>query len=82
MHPKDIEAHLDQLRALGVYIPQSASIADLMDQQKRDSAKAAYSIYRGGFREGMKIPPHWDDLQPFMRDALTVVYLQGKLDRP
>lgn len=44
-------------------------------------AKLAYSVFRGGFREGgPDAPPHWDNLPPNMRDAITVAYLQGKLD--
>lgn len=38
----------------------------------------AYNIYRGGFSQNP--PPHWDDLEPWQRDAMTVCYLQGTLN--
>jgi hypothetical protein len=42
--------------------------------------QTAYEIYRGGFRKDA--PPHWDDLPSWVRDAIKVAYLQGKLDGP
>lgn len=42
--------------------------------------RVAYNVFRGGFRADAKPPPHWDDLEPWVRDAVTVAYLQGKLD--
>lgn len=46
-----------------------------------DRIKTAYNTFRGGCREGADVPPHWDELPPYVRDAVTVAYLQGKLDR-
>jgi hypothetical protein len=43
-------------------------------------AQTAYSSYRGGFRQGAPAPPHWDDLEPWVRDALKAAYLQGVLN--
>ena len=45
-----------------------------------ERAKLAYSVFRGGFRKDADAPPHWDDLPTWVRDAVTVAYLQGKLD--
>lgn len=45
-----------------------------------DRPKMAYSIFRGGLRKDVIPPPHWDELEPWMRDAMRVAYLQGKLD--
>lgn len=45
-----------------------------------DRIKTAYHVFRGGFRPGANMPPHWTDLEPWVRDALVVAYLQGKLD--
>lgn len=43
--------------------------------------QVAYNVFRGGFGDGHpNRPPHWDDLEPWIRDALTVAYLQGQLD--
>ena len=42
--------------------------------------RIAYDAFRGGFRRGAVVPPHWDDLESWMRDALMIAYLQGKLD--
>jgi hypothetical protein len=42
-------------------------------------AKLAYNIFRGGFRDPGAIP-HWDDVASWVRDVVTVAYLQGKLD--
>lgn len=42
----------------------------------------AYNTFRGGFREDAPCPiPHWDDAPPWVRDAMRVAYMQGKLDR-
>jgi hypothetical protein len=49
-----------------------------MTQQR---ARLAYETFRGGFVKS-KPPPHWDDLQQWMRDAVLVAYLQGTLDGP
>lgn len=46
-----------------------------------ERANFAFNIFRGGFPNGHpNRPPHWDDLPPWIRDALTIAYLQGKLD--
>lgn len=44
------------------------------------SAETSYHVYRGGFRAGADVPPHWKDLASWQRDAITVGYLQGTLD--
>jgi len=44
------------------------------------SAEASYHVYRGGFRAGADVPPHWKDLTSWQRDAILVAYLQGTLD--
>jgi hypothetical protein len=50
--------------------------------EDRERPKTAYSVFRGGFRSDAPfIPPHWDDLETWMRDAIYVGYLQGQLDR-
>jgi hypothetical protein len=54
------------------------SEAGLSMTQPRE--QLAYDVFRGGFRAGAKVPPHWDDLEPWVRDAILVAYLQGKLD--
>lgn len=49
--------------------------------QRPDRAQVAYDVFRGGFRKGHpNTPPPWDDLKPWIRDAMLVAYLQGKLD--
>jgi hypothetical protein len=40
--------------------------------------RVAYDTYRNGFSKNH--PPLWQHLEPWMRDAITVAYLQGKLD--
>lgn len=45
-----------------------------------ERAQVAYAAFRGGFRDDAKAPPHWNDLETWMRDALKVAYLQGRLD--
>lgn len=44
-----------------------------------DRAQLAYNVFRGGFPKE-KRTPRWTDLEPWMRDAMLVTYLQGKLD--
>lgn len=81
MNPKDQADHLDMVRALGGAVPdRSPQIAATLAEQP-PRARTAYDIYRGGFRTGAAVPPHWDDLPPYVRDAITVAYLQGTLDR-
>ncbi len=41
--------------------------------------QVAYEAFRRGFMRGG--PPRWPDLEPWMRDAIKVAYLQGTLDR-
>jgi len=41
--------------------------------------RAAYRAFRDGFVKGH--PPLWEDLSDWMRDAMLVAYLQGKLDK-
>jgi hypothetical protein len=40
--------------------------------------KAAYNTFRGGVRHADI--PQWDDAPSWVRDAMRVAYLQGKLD--
>lgn len=41
----------------------------------------AYNAFRRGFHDGHpNTPPHWDDLEPWIRDAILVAYSQGRLD--
>lgn len=41
----------------------------------------AYRVFRGGFgKAAFDIPATWDDLLPYVRDAMRTAYLQGKLD--
>lgn len=46
----------------------------------QERAKVAYDIFRGGFRGALRTPPHWDDLDVWIRDALVFAYAQGKID--
>lgn len=46
-----------------------------------ERVKQAYDIFRGGFKDPETMP-HWDDAPSWVRDAVTVAYLQGKLDAP
>jgi len=46
-----------------------------------DRVTLAYSTFRGGCRED-NAPPRWGELEPWMRDAMRVAYLQGTLDAP
>lgn len=48
-------------------------------QEDESRERLAYNTYRGGFSRNH--PPLWQDLEPWVRDAITVAYLQGKLDR-
>ena len=43
-------------------------------------ARAAYETFRAGFRDHLRAPPSWEQLDGWMRDALKVAYLQGALD--
>lgn len=43
-----------------------------------DRERLAYNTYRNGFSKNH--PPHWQNLEPWVRDAITVAYLQGRLD--
>lgn len=47
-------------------------------EEDEDRERLAYNTYRGGFSKNH--PPLWQDLEPWVRDAITVAYLQGKLD--
>lgn len=40
----------------------------------------AYAIFRGGFNQNA--PPHWNDLEPWQRDAMAVCYLHGTQNGP
>ena len=44
----------------------------------RHHEELAYDVFRNGCTKDK--PPAWDNLEPWMRDAMTVTYLQGKLD--
>lgn len=50
------------------------------DDESHSRERTAYSAFRGGFRPGSDVPPHWDDLPNWMRDVVAVAYAQGKLD--
>lgn len=43
-------------------------------------AKIAYDAFRGGFCGGETPVPHWDEAPTWVRDAVLVAYLQGRLD--
>lgn len=43
-----------------------------------ERVRLAYNVLRDGIRKDR--PPEWESLQPWMRDAMLVTYLQGKLD--
>lgn len=58
----------------------SLNLADQLDEYKDDRAQVAYDAYRSGFSRGHVVPPLWAELESWMRDALIVTYLQGKLD--
>lgn len=46
-----------------------------------DRVAGAYNTFRGGFRDDAPCPvPSWDDAPDWVRDAVKVAYLQGKLD--
>jgi len=45
-----------------------------------ERAKLAYDTFRGGFRDAPCPIPRWDDAEAWVRDAVTVSYLQGTLD--
>lgn len=40
----------------------------------------AYNTFCNGFQDARLKPPLWDNLEPWVRDALLVAYSQGKLD--
>lgn len=44
----------------------------------KERAQVAYATFRGGFDHSA--PPHWEDAPAWVRDAVLVAYLQGKLD--
>lgn len=46
-----------------------------------ERARLAYDTFRLGFKVAVAIPP-WDAAPPWVRDVVTVAYLQGKLDTP
>lgn len=45
-----------------------------------DQPRAVYENFCNGFGSQANRPPFWKDLEPWIRDAITVAYLQGKLD--
>ena len=47
-----------------------------------DRVFTAYLAFRSGFsaENSTRRPPQWDELSTWMRDAMQVCYLQGKLD--
>lgn len=48
----------------------------------KDRIKTAYNAFRAGFADPAKCPaPPWDEAPPWVRDVVTVAYLQGTLDR-
>lgn len=52
-----------------------------IDDPKR--VMRSYDTFRAGFGEGPLSswrPPHWIELDTWIRDALLVAYIQGKLD--
>lgn len=44
-------------------------------------ARLAYETFRGGCNDITKVP-HWDKTPGWVRDAVLVAYLQGRLDAP
>lgn len=58
----------------------SAILAEQLDGYGDDRAQTAYNAYRNGFSRGHILPPPWNELESWMRDAVIVAYLQGKLD--
>lgn len=46
-----------------------------------DRAKLAYDTFRGGIKGASKVP-EWENTPGWVRDAVLVAYLQGKLDAP
>lgn len=46
-----------------------------------ERAKTAYETLRAGFGKNPCPCPPWDGLEVWMRDALIVCYLQGRVDR-
>lgn len=49
------------------------------EEMDENRERLAYNTYRSGFSKNH--PPLWQHLEPWVRDAITVAYLQGKLDR-
>lgn len=45
-----------------------------------DRVKVAYETFTGGFADGKCPAPRWEDAPTWLRDALAVSYMQGKLD--
>lgn len=49
--------------------------------QEDDGPKVAFNTFRGGFRKDTPCPvPHWDDAPAWVRDAVKVAYMAGKLN--
>jgi len=46
-----------------------------------DRPKVAYQAFRGGFGDKPCPAPPWEDAESWIRDVVTVAYLQGTLDR-
>jgi hypothetical protein len=59
-------------------IATNAIARAIVSNVKVPRERVAYNVFRNGFSENA--PPVWDDLESWMRDALTVAYLQGTLD--
>lgn len=51
----------------------------MADYDMNDAARAAYNIFRGGFKNPCPVPP-WDVAPAWVRDVARVAYLQGTLN--
>lgn len=47
----------------------------------QDAAQHSYNIFRGGHCDGKAPPPHWDDLDSWVREAILFAYTQGTLEQ-
>ena len=49
------------------------------DKDTNERVRIAYNAFLSGF-SGFCPAPRWDEASPWVRDALKVAYLQGRLD--
>lgn len=52
--------------------------SQLAREREQSAAQVAYNIFRGGFRNPNP-PPHWDELEPWVREAVVFSYRQGQI---